>query len=152
MRNRTPIRWTQNRVLAVLLLLGFVSYALIPAGFMPGPGGLMICTGAAPAAASQATQTMNDDMSDMDMADMDMAGMDMAHHGTPPKRGGSPGHERLSVCPFAAAATSMASGHVAIAIAVPPAIARQIDFPFLPFVPRGTVVPTRLPRGPPALA
>ena len=142
-------------MLAAVLLVTFFARALVPTGFMPGSGGLMLCpaygppTGAVHAAVSQ-------DMSTMDMPGMDMAGMDMsgmAHLGGHPSHdGGSQDHEGSSLCPFAAAATTMASGHTAllsVAIAVETG---TVQLPDQPFVPPGTIVPTRLPRGPPSLA
>ena len=150
------LRFAQNPALAALLLVGFLSRALIPVGFMPGPGGLVICDGFIHAPGAKATDTRQHDMSAMEMADMDMAGMDMPgmdpHHTGPSKGGGSPEHEHSSICPFAAAATTMASSHAAVSIVVVPAVVRQVDIPSLPFVPRDTIVPTRLPRGPPSLA
>jgi len=122
---------------------------------MPGSGGLVICDGFIHAPGAKAAHTLQHDMSAMEMANTGMASMDGpgmdAHHSEHPQGGGSPEHEHSSICPFAAAATTMASSHVAVSIAVVPAVARQIDLPFLPFVPRDTIVPTRLPRGPPSL-
>lgn len=150
MKNRTALRLAQNPALVGLLLVGFLSRALIPVGFMPGPGGLVVCDGFIHASGAKATPTMEHDMSAMGM---DMSGMDMAHRaGHSSKGGGSPEHEHSGICPFAAAATTMASSHAAVSIAVVPAVARHIDLPSLPFVPRDTIVPTRLPRGPPSLA
>ena len=120
---------------------------------MPGSGGLVICDGFIHAPGSKAAHTLEHDMSAMEMADMasmDMPGMD-AHHPGHSKGGGSPEHEHAGICPFAAAATAMGFSRIAVSIAVVPAIARQIDLPFLPSVPRDTIVPTRLPRGPPSL-
>ena len=155
MKNRIAIKWARNPWLAALLLATFFSRALIPAGFMPGPGGLILCNGFTPASHA-VSQTMEHDMSAMDMSGMDMAGMDMsgtAHHGGHPSHdGGSQDHESSSLCPFAAAATTMATGHTA-AFTVSAAVETgSILLPDQPFVPRGTIVPTRLPRGPPSLA
>jgi hypothetical protein len=142
-------------ILAALLLVTFLARALVPTGFMPGPGGLILCSGFAPAP-STVSQAMSHDMSTMDMSGMDMAGMDMsgmAHAGGHPAHGGgSQDHEGSSLCPFAAAATTMASGHaclISVAVAVD---SGPVLLPEQPFVPRGTIVPTRLPRGPPSLA
>ncbi len=147
------IKWAQNPALAALLLVAFFSRALIPAGFMPGPGGLVICTGQTPARGVATTQSMSHDMSDMDMSDMDMSGMDLAHQtGHSSKDGGSPDHEGSSLCPFAAAAVTAVSGHLGTLVSVSHVVTPRIDFPAQPFVPRGTIVPTSLPRGPPSLA
>jgi hypothetical protein len=141
--------------LAALLLVAFCSRALIPAGFMPGPGGLILCNGFAPAPAT-ASQGISHDMSTMDMSDMNMAGMDMAgmaHPGGDPSHGGgSQDHEGSSLCPFAAAATAMASGHAAAYSVAIFSESEAVQLPEQPLVPRGTIVPTRLPRGPPAVA
>lgn len=155
MRNQVAIRWARKPWLAALLLVAFCSRALIPTGFMPGPGGLILCNGYAPNPHT-VSQTMDHDMSAMGMSGMHMAGMDMAgmaHHGSHPSHdGGTQDHEGSSLCPFAAAATSMAAGHAAL-LAVSLAVeSGAILLPEEPFIPRGTIVPTRLPRGPPSLA
>ena len=148
MKNRTAIKWAQNPALAALLLVAFLSRALIPAGFMPGAGGLVVCHGYTPAPGTMTAHRMSHDM-----AGMDMSGMDMSQHtGQPSKTGGLPAHEGSGVCSFAAAAATMASGHVAALASVIHVVTPRIDLPPQPFVPRGTIVPTRLPRGPPVLA
>ena len=150
MNNRIAIKWARNPLLAALLLAAFFSRALIPAGFMPGPGGLILCSGFAPTPAT-ASQAMNHDMPAMDMSGMDMAGM--THPGGHPAHGGgSQDHEGSSLCPFAAAATTMASGHTALLSVTVAIETGPVLLPEQPFVPRGTLVPTRLPRGPPAFA
>ena len=150
MKNRIAIKWARNPLLAALLLAAFFSRALIPAGFMPGPGGLILCSGFAPTPAT-ASQAMNHDMPAMDMSGMDMAGM--THPGGHPAHGGgSQDHEGSSLCPFAAAATTMASGHTALLSVTVAIETGPVLLPEQPFVPRGTLVPTRLPRGPPACA
>ena len=149
------MRWARNPFLAALLLAAFCSRALVPAGFMPGPGGLILCQGFTPAPTTL-SQPVSHDMPTVDMTGMDMAGMDMAgmaHHGGQPSHGGgSQGHDGASVCPFAAAATSMASGHAFVYTVAIASESDSVRIPEQPFVPRGTIVPTRLPRGPPALA
>ncbi len=153
MKNRTAIKWAQNPALAALLLVAFFSRALIPAGYMPGPGGLIICHGGMPAPAAIASQGMSHDMSDMDMSGMDMSGMDMSQHADQQSKTGSlPDHEGSGFCPFAAAATPMASWHVVTLLSVIDVITPRVNLPPQPFVPRGTIVPTSLPRGPPSLA
>jgi hypothetical protein len=141
-------------MLAALLLVTFFARALIPAGFMPGPGGLILCHGFTPASHA-VSQAMDQDMSSMDMSGVDMAGMDMAgmaHHGGHHSHdGGGQDHESSSLCPFAAAATTMATGHAAVFTVSAAVETGSIQLPDQPFVPRGTIVPTRLPRGPPGL-
>jgi hypothetical protein len=152
MKNRIAIRWAQNPLLAALLLAAFFSRALIPAGFMPGPGGLVLCNGFGPAPTT-VSQAMSHDMSTMDMSGMDMAGMDMpgmAHAGGHPAHGGgSQDHEGSSLCPFAAAATTMASSHASLLSVTVAVDSRPVLLPEQPFVPRGTIASTSLPRGPP---
>jgi len=149
-KNRTAIRWAQNPVLAALLLVAFFSRALIPTGFMPGPGGLTVCPSYGPAMGAAAMVGTSHGMPDTNMSAMDMPGMDMSHHTVQsPKGGGAPDHELSGFCPFAAAATTMVSGHVATQVTVAQVVTLHIDFPAQPFVPRGTIVPTSLPRGPP---
>jgi hypothetical protein len=94
---------------------------------------------------------MGHGMASMDMAGMDMAGADHAA-GHPAHGSGSQDHEASSLCPFAAAATTMASGHTAFFAASATVETGSVQLPDQPFVPRGTIVPTRLPRGPPSLA
>ncbi len=115
---------------------------------MAGPHGLMLCPGHAPA-----TPAMVHDMSGMDMSGMDMSGMDMsgmhmhasdAGHGAP-----TPDENRPEVCPFAAAATAMVAFHAPVAVVHSHFLSTELILPAQPVVPRGTIVPTRLPRGPP---
>jgi hypothetical protein len=123
------IRWARNPLLAIVLLAALLSRALIPTGFMPGAGKLVICHGMAAAGSTAAT-----------------------HGAAEPKPpGGSPAHDGSSGCPFAASATSIASGDTALAA---PTVVASLT-PALPadtFVPRAAVVATRLPRGPPLSA
>jgi uncharacterized protein involved in copper resistance len=129
---------------AALLLAAFVSRALVPVGFMPGPGGLTLCSGYA------AVETGHG-MSGMDMPGMDMSGMDMsAKAGHPGQPGQGPDHGSMGICPFAAAATAMATIQQASPVAsLAPFVSANVHLPPQPFISRGTIVPTRLPRGPP---
>ena len=100
---------------------------------MPGAGGIVLCSGYAPVAA----------MPGMDMPGMDMSGN--ADHGT----GGPAPHHGTDLCPFAAIATVMAAGDAPTLAALTPFVPAVIVFPAQKSIPRGTIVPTRLPRGPP---
>jgi hypothetical protein len=92
-------------------------------------------------------------MAGMDMSAMDMSGMDMSQHaGTPGQGGRAPDHESSGVCPFSAAATTMAALDVPSLSVHSPFVSTDIVLPLQPFIPRGTIVPTRLPRGPPPFA
>ena len=115
---------------------------------MPGPGGLVICNGYTPTPGLSATQAMNHDMAAMEMADMQAS--HLADH--PSTDGNSPDHDGSTPCPYAATATAMAGTHAAVPVAVTYTGAPRIVLAPQPFVPRGTIVPTRLPRGPPSLA
>jgi len=121
--------------LSVVLLAAFFGHGLIPAGFMPGRGGLILCPGYLPASG---------------MAGMDMPGMSSgvpAHHGG----GGphAPGHATFGICPFEAAAALVAMAPAApTVVTVEPVFVVNI-FPPEEFRPRGTFVPANLPRGPP---
>lgn len=149
-KSRMAIRLARNPMLAALLLVTYFARALVPAGFMPGPGGLMLCPAYGPSV-SALHAAMGHDMSTADMSGMDMAGM--AHAGGGPVHGThSQDHDGSSLCPFAAAATTMVSGHTAIASVAVAVETGAVLLPEPPFVPRGTIVPTRLPRGPPSLA
>jgi len=136
--------WARNPLVAVLLLTAFFSRALVPVGFMPGPGGLTLCSG-------YAAVESGSGMSGMDMSGMDMSGMDMsAMTGHPGRPGQGPDHGSMGICPFAAAATAMATMQQASPVAsLAPFVSADVDLPVQPFIPRGTIVPTRLPRGPP---
>ena len=150
--NRTAIKWGKNPLLATLLMVAFCTRALIPIGFMPGPGGLILCDGYAAMSGAKAPHGMSHEMAGM--AGMDMSGMDMPGMDSHPVHDdGASKHGGLSLCPFAAAATAMASGHAALAVTeLLPPVARKIELPSLPFVPRTALVPSRLPRGPPMFA
>ena len=156
--NRIAYRLMSRPWFAGLLLAAVVARALVPVGFMPGKGGLMLCTAVAtaPARAHDGDRggAGDTDMSGMDMAGMEMAGMDMpgmpmdAHHA------GSgahhhPGHSAGGSCPFAAAPTAVTLAPFACCALPPPPVAVAVVFPPAQSVPRGTIVPTRLPRGPP---
>jgi hypothetical protein len=119
----------------------FFTRALIPIGYMPGPAGLMLCPGYALT------------VSTVDADHHDMSGMHMSGDATPLDHGGkAPSHESMGMCPFAATATAFALLHAsaASAFALLPQI--KIKSSSRPFIPCTTVPPSRLPRGPPALA
>ena len=90
-------------------------------------------------------------MASMDMGGMDMSGTDMPNPGGLfSKSGHAPHHESTTLCPFAAGATSMAIiGLIAALVVLVHTVIPRIYFPPERSIPRGTVVPTRLPRGPP---
>jgi hypothetical protein len=92
-------------------------------------------------------------MSGMDMSSMDMSGMAMPGHAGSPSHGGhAPDHESMGICPFAAAASTMSAPHSVSVVVFAHLIPASIELPPQEFIPRGTIVPTRLPRGPPSLA
>jgi hypothetical protein len=153
--HRTAIIWARNPLIAALLLVAFCARALVPVGFMPGPGGLVICDGHAPAQGALASTVTRA----MSSTDMDMPGMDMGVHaaqqgGHASNKGGAPAHEQSTPCVFAAAATTMATAHAYAPGPVVTAhvVALRITLSTQPIAPRGTLVPTRLPRGPPDFA
>jgi len=120
----------RNPLLAALLLTAFCSHALIPSGFMPGRGGLVICHGHV------------------------SSSPDLPGHGDTTSGGGGtdPRHPNANLCPFAAAATTMAAAQSAISLVVSAVQVSGADPAPRSFIPCGTLVPTRLPRGPPAIA
>ncbi len=156
-RTRVAIRYARDPWLAALLVVTFLARALIPAGFMPGAGGLILCSGyASLAPGSSIDQRPSDqsatDMAGMDMSSMDMSGMAMPGHSTNSSHGGNaPNHENTGICPFAAAASTIAVPHAISVAALAHLIPASIEFPPQKVIPRGTIVPTGLPRGPPAL-
>jgi hypothetical protein len=119
-----------------LLFAALFSRTLIPVGFMPGAGGIVLCSGYGPVAA----------MPGVDMPGMDMSGT--ADHGA----GGPSQRHGTELCPFAAGASMMAAGHAPPPTAFTPFAATVIVFPPEKPTPRGTIVPTSLPRGPPPFA
>jgi hypothetical protein len=121
-----------------LLFAALLSRALIPLGFMPGPGGIVLCSGYAPVPT----------MPGMDMPGMDMSGnADHADATAPSQR-----HEGVGICLFSAVARVMAVGHAPSLAAFPLFDSSATDFPPEKSMPRGRIVPTSLPRGPPATA
>ena len=128
-------------MLAVLLLLAIGSRALVPIGFMPGHGGLIVCDGYLPPLGAE-TVTSAASMGDMDMS---------SDTGQPSTHGHASGHEGSMLCPFAAAAAAMAApGLSAALVLIAHTVTPRIHFPPERFILHGTIVPTRLPRGPPA--
>ena len=150
MRNQVAIRWARTPWLAALLFVTIFARAMVPTGFMPGPGGLILCSGYAPISTGSAAHQMPHDMSGMDMSGMDMSGMAMpGHPGSPSHGGHGSDHESMGVCPFAAAASTMLVPHAIAVVAFANLIPASIALPPQEFIPLGTIVPTRLPRGPP---
>jgi hypothetical protein len=112
---------------------------------MPGHGGLVLCPGHAPVTTKNAGPPASD------KSDIAISGMDMNVHGRP--TGGaphSPDNASAGICPFAAAASVMAPVHAAPAPLVSLLTSTITLFPPERTIPRGTIVPTYLPRGPPA--
>jgi hypothetical protein len=136
-RHETAQRWLARGWFAALLFAALFSRALIPVGFMPGAGGIVLCSGYAPVPAV--------DMPGMDMSGMDMSGA--ADHGA-----GGPQRHGMEFCPYTAVAAVMAAGHAPLPTAFTPFIPPNSVFPPEKSIPRGTIVPTSLPRGPPASA
>lgn len=146
MKSRTTIRCARHPIVAALLLLAFCSRALIPVGFMPGPGGLVVCDGHGAAQAASSAH----DMAGMDTGEMNMSGTVMPSQPMHSSGGKPAKHEDSTLCPFAAAVTAMATAGLGAALCVTArAIVPRVHFPPDRFLPTGTIVPTSLPRGPP---
>ena len=139
--------------LALLLLVALTTRALVPVGYMPGPGGVMLCPAYAPVPttalnSSDKPSDSGADRPDMEMSGMDMpmAGMDMPVHSG---HGKKPSQHDGAPCPFSAAASTVAITHTPLLLARfhGSSISPQ---PFIEqSVPRSTTPLTRLPRGPP---
>jgi hypothetical protein len=128
-----------------LLFTALLCRALVPMGFMPGAGGLVLCSGYAPIPAMAHGSQAEGGMPGMDMPGMDMSGnADHAGVGSPPQR-----HQGMEVCPFSAFASVMAVTHAQPVAAFALLVSTLIVFPPAKSPPRGTIVPTSLPRGPP---
>lgn len=88
----------------------------------------------------------------MDMARKDLARMGVSQHcGTTGEHGGLPNHESMGICTLTAAATNLAVLNVPGIAAISRVVSTDVALPPQPFMSRGTIVPTGLPRGPPAL-
>jgi hypothetical protein len=137
--NHTAQRWMRRPWFSAALLIALLFRALVPVGYMPGIGSdgtfaVMLCPGYAPVPAAMSG-----------VADMpDMAGMPgIAQHS------GHGQHESQDNCPYAGAATGLALVRLAPATLLPQPSLLSVVFPPERNIPRGTIVPTRLPRGPP---
>jgi hypothetical protein len=86
------------------------------------------------------------------MPAMDMPGMDMSGNAdhvdatAPSQR-----HEGVQICLFSAVARVMAVGHAPLLAAFPLFDSSTTVLPPEKSIPRGRIVPTSLPRGPPSL-
>ncbi len=114
---------------------------------MPGAGGIVLCSGYAPVRALPHGPQAEGGMPGMEMPGMDMSGK--ADH--PGAGGPSQGHG-IELCPYSAVASVMATGHVPLLAAFTLLATTLLVFPPEKLIPRGTIVPTSLPRGPPATA
>jgi len=141
---------------SAVLLMALLCRALVPVGYMPGVGSdgvftIMLCSGYAPVLphddsahpGEAASMAGVPDMSGM--ADIpDMAAMpEMAQHS------GHGQHEVQGNCPYAGATTGMALVRLAPATLLPQPSLSSVVLPPERYIPRGRIVPTRLPRGPP---
>lgn len=148
--HRTASYVVKRPWLSAVLLVAFLCRALVPVGFMPGQGGLMLCPAYAPVAAP-ATPVAHH-MSDADMSGMDMSTMDMSAAAMPAGMHHADQHDGNSFCPFASASAPAVCSHVIVDAVPAEVVATTLSYPPQQALPRGTIVPTRLPRGPPALA
>lgn len=139
-RNRRYL-WTAL-VVPVLLLR-----VLIPAGYMPAPGGLMLCPGAGSSFAAGSAPAM--DMSGMDMAAMDMSGATTADH-DPGAPAGPASHG--DSCPFAAALAGYAPPSAGYLVAAPVLLSLSQDVLHPSGFLARSIDRTQGPRGPPTLA
>ena len=143
--NRIVHRWLRRPWFSALLLTALLFRALVPVGFMPGVGTdgrftVILCPGVGAVPAALATG--HDSHAHMP---------GMAHHSDHAQHDHA-GHAAQSNCPYAGATAGMAPVHVAPATVLLESLQTVTLFPPDQFVPRGMIVPTRLPRGPPSLA
>lgn len=147
-RHQTAVRNPWLQLLLVVVLLG---RAMVPVGYMPGQGGLELCP-----AYGASTEMARSGMASMDMPGMDMPShaAHMAHlaHSAHMAHMGHAGHAGSCAYATATAATALAGGHAPPAIAWLPGMPPDVAIPAERPIPRGTIVPTRLPRGPPSLS
>ena len=154
-RNRVfPSGRKPNPWFAVLLLAALLARALVPLGYMPGPGGVMLCPAYGPLAAHIHNLGEARDESGMDSPGMNMPGMDMSmgsmdmsqHSG----HGRSPSpHDGVAECPFGAAASNVAITHTSPVLAVSAGVSIAPQSHTEQSAPHSTIPITRLPRGPP---
>ena len=137
--------------MAAPLLVAFLARAIMPTGFMPGQGGVVMCHAYAPVpGAGGAYHAMMHHTPGMHMAGTDMSGMEMpAHAAHSPGGSHAPAHDSAGICPFAAAVSAGLAHQAPVVAAHAQPVSTAVDLPVQPCVPRATVVPTRLPRGPP---
>ena len=105
MRPKAAQHWLNRPWFAALLFAALLSRALIPLGFMPGPGGIVLCSGYAPVPTMPYGSAATHNMPGMDMPGMDMPGMDMsgnADHAD--AKAPSQRHEGVEICLFSAVA------------------------------------------------
>ena len=151
MRHQKAIHWARHPLLAATLLAAFFAHALIPTGFMPGPRGIVICHGYVPASGVVAAVELA--AARIAIADAgQQSALDLTATGDDSTSGGSPHHDAGTLCPFAAAAPAIGNGAVAGYVLAVTFISAPIPLPRQPFIAGSAIVPTRLPRGPPAFA
>lgn len=107
--------------LAAWLVAALLARALVPVGFMPGAGGIVLCPGYAAAAPA------------------DHAGPGDGH-----------AQVDDHACRYAAAVVPMGTPQPAPAVAYAPVVSFEAQPPAERPVVHATIAPTRLPRGPPA--
>jgi len=147
--------------LQLLLVVALLGRALVPVGFMPGAGGLVLCPAYGPAQGAGGhamghamAQPMAHSMA-MDMPGHDMSAMDMGPAAS--KGGAHAGHQGMAhegSCAYATSASgsALSTVHSLPPVAYVPSTPNDVPAPVERLIPRGTIVPTRLPRGPPALS
>lgn len=123
--NRTAYKYLRQPWLAAILLIAFAVHVLIPEGFMPGRGGVILCLA-----------------HDVMLGDGGPTPSDPSHHG----------QHHAAACPFAAAAGGQAPAHAA-PVWLPPEHGSLVPvFPPQRSILCARIVATHLPRGPPTLA
>ena len=148
--NRLAHRWIRRPWFAALLLTVFVTRAVMPVGFMLGHGGIMLCPGYAPTIAGAQPHAMPE-LPGMAMGGMDMAGENGRGHADHAGRHHQgPAHEGMGNCPFAAAAGVIGPAQAPSTFVSSQPVPSAVLLPVALVIPRGTIVPTQLPRGPPA--
>ena len=143
--NRIAHFWLGRPWFSALLLTALLCRALVPVGFMPGVGAdgrfaVIFCPSDGPIPA--ALDAGND-------VHTHMAGM--VHHGNHAHHDHVQ-HNAQGNCPYAGATAALALVQWAPPTLLAHSVRAVTLIPPERFIPRGTIVPTRLPRGPPALA
>jgi hypothetical protein len=138
---------------AAMLLAALLTRALVPVGFMPDQGGFILCPSYAPVLARSVIADSSHDMAGMAMdGSATTASATPGHAGHAGHSGSSPEHSHSGICRYSGSGAGLALTQALGNPLLAHVTSTKLQFPPEQTLPRGTIVPTRLPRGPPPLA